>query len=285
MCRCPQQMVACLAGLLLATGSGRSSLVAQVRPTVIKQIDHVMILTRDREQLVRLLVDTLQLPIVWGQPGSAFTATTGIALGDMNLELVPRDDAADARLTSLALQPVHLATVCDELARRGLVLHEPTICDQEPGQRRWTVVGFRHAFEGVNFFLIQYLAFDMDARRAQFRTVLEERQGGPLGLRRVREFRLAYRPGQLAAAEESWRRLLGPTLLARPHYFALSAGPSIVLTSVPDSDATIIVVEVGSLSRAEATARSLGLLQVASADSLILDPRRFRGLRLILVEP
>jgi len=277
------QWIVSIAALLVATDAGRCPpVVAQAPPTIVRQIDHVMILTRERDRLVRLLVDTLQLPMVWGQPGSAFTATTGIALGDINLELVPREDAVDARLTSLALQPVRLATVCDELAARGLVLREPAICAQEPGPRRWTVVGFRHAFEGANYFLIQYLAFDMDVRRAQFAAALQDRQGGPLGLRRVREFRLVYRPDQLAAAELSWRRLLGPPAPAREHYFALGSGPGIVL-SAADSNAATLVVEVESLSHAAVTARALGLLHAAFPDSLVLDRKRFGGLHLILV--
>lgn len=256
---------------------------AQGPPSIIKQIDHVMILTQERERLVALFVDTLRLPIVWGQAGSSYTATTGIALGDVNLELVPWEGTSEARLTSLALQPVHLPTVCGALMMRGFLLIEPSICEQDPGQRRWTVVGFRHPFEGVNFFLIQYLAFDMDDRRAAFLATLEARQGGPFGFSRIREFRLAYSPDQLAAAEDSWQRLLGSPTSTRPSRFVLTAGPSIVLTEGHGSNPSTLVVEVESLERAEATARSLRLLRAASSDSLVLDPDRLGGLHVILV--
>lgn len=256
---------------------------AQAPPPIIKQIDHVMILTQERQRLVALLVDTLQLPIVWGGPGSSFTATTGIALGDVNLELVPRDDATPARLTSLALQPIHLPTVCGDLTKRGFVLNTPLVCEENPGDRRWTVVGFRHPFEGANFFLIQYLAFDMDARRAAFQDTLTSRRGGPLGFWRIREFRLAYAPDQLAAAADNWQRLLGSPTLTRPLRFVFNAGPSIVLTEGGGPSASTLVIEVESLERAATAARSLRLVRAESTDSLVLDSVRLGGLHIVLV--
>lgn len=71
----------------------RSSVVSP-EPTdaVVKQVDHVMIATNERDRLEALLSDTLGLPVAWPAPGSARSSNTlvGLALGDVILELAPR---------------------------------------------------------------------------------------------------------------------------------------------------------------------------------------------------
>jgi hypothetical protein len=131
---------------------------------VAKQVDYVMILTRERERLVALLTDTLQLPLVWPQPGDSWVSTTGIALGDVNLEFVPSDRATTTRLGNLAIQPVDLVAVLDKLRQRGLVPRDPSIQLTDSGIPRWTTIGFHHAFQGIGYFLMW--------RRPWFRSAL-----------------------------------------------------------------------------------------------------------------
>lgn len=256
---------------------------ASARP-VAKQIDHVMILTRERERLVALLTDTLQLPLVWPHPGDSWISTTGIALGDVNLEIVPRERATTTELGTLAIQPVDLTTASDQSRERGLVPREPSTQTTDSGAPRWTIIGFRHAFQGITFFLIQYLAFDMNERRARFDQVLRQRQGGPLGLRRVREFRLAYAPENLPGARHGWRQLLGGSSAADSNRFELATGPGIRLVPEVGPQSGGLVIEVASLAKATDAARSLRLLLSSSRDSVVLDPARFGGLQFILVE-
>ena len=272
-----------ISGATLSVASRSAVAQASARP-VAKRIDHVMIMTRERERLVALLTDTLQLPLVWPQPGDSWTSTTGIALGDVNLEFVPREQATTTMLGNLAIQPVDLTAAPDQLRERGLVPREPSTQTTDAGTPRWTILGFRHAFQGVSFFLIQYLAFDMNERRTRFDQILRQRQGGPLGLRRVREFRLAYAPEHLPGARHGWRQLLGESGAADSNRFELAAGPGIRLVPDAGPQSGGLVIEVESLARATDAARSLRLLHSSSRDSVVLDPARFGGLRLILVE-
>lgn len=251
---------------------------------VAKQIDHVMILTRERERLVALLTDTLLLPLVWPQPGDSWVSTTGIALGDVNLEFVPSDRVTTTRLGNLAIQPVELATASDNLRQRGLVPREPSTQVTDSGTPRWTIIGFRHAFRGIAFFLIQYRSFDMNERRARFDQTLRQRRGGPLGFRKVREFRLAYAHESLPGARQAWRRLLGGASAADSNYFELEAGPAIRLVPEGGSPSGGLLIEVESLARAADAARSMLLLLRSLPDSVVLDPIRFGGLRLTLIE-
>ncbi|MDP9176042.1 MAG: VOC family protein [Gemmatimonadota bacterium] len=253
---------------------------------VVKQIDHVMIATNERDRLEALLSDTLGLPVAWPAAGTPRTANTlvGLALGNVILELAPRRRASPTELSNFAFQPVDLQTAPDRLTRRGLVPREPATEINDAGEKRWTTIGFRHPFAGVAFFVIQYHAFNMEERRSRFERVHRSGGGGPLGLHRVREFHLSYPAEHLPAARDSWQRLLGAPGSNSSSYFRPAAGPSIRLVEGSGPESSSVIAEVRSLSNAAAAARSLGLLLSVSRDSVVLDPRRFGGLRLVLVE-
>ncbi len=282
----PSHAEVALAAILVTNCAqvGGDSAGSQVQ-AVVKQIDHVMIGTNQFGRLLALLADTLRLPVVWGPPGSDYTDSYGVALGDSHFELMNRDRATDTRLESLAMQPTDIETAQDQLKALGLSPREPFSWSNDAGQKRGTLIGFQHAFEGdgVDYFLVAYHIVNSDARRARFDREFHARQGGPLGLRRVREFRLAYPSSRLALAREGWARLLGPGSSPDSNYFAPRAGAGVRVVRGQGAEASSIVVEVASMSVAEAAARSLRLLQAAFRDSLVLNPDRFGGLRFVLV--
>lgn len=249
----------------------------------IRQLDHVMILTPHHDRLVALFADTLRLPVVWPAPGTPFDFSTGIALGDVNLEFVPPRGAGETRFSNLAFQPNDLATAPAQLRQLGLDPFEPSVETTDAGAKRWTTIGFRQAFRGPGFFLIQYHAFDMDERRSRFDQILRSRNGGPLGLRRVREIQLLYPSSELPAARRAWAQLLGLASAPADDEFQPPSGPRVRLLEGLGSSSSLLV-EVASLAVAEVAARSLGLLSSASPDSLVLNPARLGGLRLTLVE-
>ncbi|HYN80513.1 MAG TPA: hypothetical protein VES88_03355 [Gemmatimonadaceae bacterium] len=252
---------------------------------VVTQIDHVMIATNERDRLEALLSDTLGLPLAFPAPGTSRNANTfvGLALGDVILELVPRSRMTRTELNDFAFQPIDLETAPARLSERALVPRDSYVQKNDAGEKRWTIIGFRHPFEGIAFFIIQYHALDMDERRARLDRLLRASGGGPLGLRRVREFRLSYPVEQLSAARHSWHRLLSSPGSKPSNFYRASAGPGIRLVEGSGPESSALIVEVVSLSKAAAAARSLGLLLSASRESVALDPQRFGGLRLVLV--
>lgn len=256
---------------------------AQSTNSVVSRLDHIMISTPNHDRLVALFRDTLQLPLVWPSPGSQFAYSTGLALGDVNLEFIPRPQAPITRFTNLAFQPTNFEHAEVRLRELGLAPLAPGVETTDTGARRWTVIGFRLGHPGPGFFLIQYHQFDMNARRDRFIDSLRARHGGPLGLVGVKEIRLAYDSLQLPPARESWRRLFGLKTLPPTDEFTPPAGPRVRLLRDDNAPSNSMLLEVQSLRLAERAARALQLLLLASPDSLVLNPDRVGGLRLTLV--
>jgi hypothetical protein len=242
-----------------------------------------MILTPHHDRVVALLRDTLELPLVWPAPGTPNVFSTGLALGDINLEFIPRPHAPVTRFSNLAFQPISLDQANAHLRELGLTPLPPGIESTDTGLRRWTVIGFRHGYAGPSYFLIQYHQFDMDARRSRFLDSLRRRGGGPLGLVGVREIRLVYDAAQLPGAREGWRRLFALAELPPNDEFRPPAGPRIRLLQADSTPSNSMLIEVVSLATAARAARALQLLLFASPDSLILNPERLGGLHLTLV--
>lgn len=130
-------------------------------------------------------------------------------------------------------------------------------------------------------FLIQYV-FDMDDRRARFDRLLRERDGGPLGVIRVREVAIVVDP--VASVREQWTKLLGSSASGEDDVWVVGDGPRIRLVGAADLRAGNFVVEVKSLSRAAEALRRLGVGADTTAREIRPDPGATSGLRLVLHE-
>lgn len=257
---------------------------------IVSQVDHVLLATPDNGRtLVSLLTDRLALPIVWPQPGSEWKASTGISLGNVNLEIFHREPPSPGqppripRISSLALQPTNLEIALKELRLRGIAHDPPPEPKSGPAHEplpRWTTVGLKGFGHGL--FLIQY-AFDMDERRLRFERVLREGNGGPLGVVRVREVVIA--PDRLGDVRAQWTKLLGPADTSGADLWSVGEGPRIRLVSAGDPRTGNIVVEVQSLKRAAKALRRLGIRANTTDRQIRMDPEALSGLRLVLQEP
>jgi hypothetical protein len=122
----------------------------------------------------------------------------------------------------------------------------------------------------------------MNERRARFESALRDRDGGPLGLICVREFRVSYDSANIARARESWRKLFALDSLPPDDLMRVPNGPAVRVTHSAVATSGMLV-EVESLSRADRAGRALGLVSVSTSDSVVLDPRRLAGMRVTLV--
>jgi hypothetical protein len=248
-------------------------------PPLIAQVDHVMFVTADHQRVIRLLTDTLGLPLVWPAPGTAPSTSSGISLGNVVLEMV-HSSRATPFLSSLALQAVDWATVTERMRERGVPLLEPGVGPVDSSRLsagpRWSIqstTGFGHGL-----FVIQYHHFDMNERRANAAVQLKGRAGGPLGVVRMREIVAAV--DTVAARLPRWQQLFGePDARAS---WAVGAGPRITLANRNEPVANSLVVEVESLERARRALDSLRIQYRSNQRSLDLDSVRFGGLKLRL---
>jgi hypothetical protein len=258
----------------------------QAKP-IVRQVDHVLFVTADGETLVSILTETLGLPKVWPQPGSTWTASSGIGFGNVTLEVFhrPRTPAAEVPkakgITSLALQPVNLDAALSELRSRGIAHNPPPQGVRAPGEPapRWTTIGLEGFGHGL--FLIQY-NFDMDERRARFDRILREQKGGPLGITRLIEVVIATeQPDQV---RPRWKSLLGPAISSKDDVWVAGDGPRIRLVKTDDPRAGEFVVEIKSLSQATEALRRLRIPSVTTKRAIRIDPDALLGLRLVLME-
>lgn len=257
--------------------------------TIVRRVDHILLATPDNGRtLVSLLTEHLALPIVWPQPGSDWTASTGIGLGNVTLEVFHREPPPPgapprvARISSLALQPIDLKVALNELRLRGIAHAPPPEPKPRPAGEtlpRWTTVGLQGF--GTGLFLIQYV-FDMDERRLRFDRVLRERKGGPLGVVRVREVAIA--PDRFEEVRAQWMKLLGPSDTGAADLWVVGEGPKIRLVRAGDARTGDIIVEVQSLNRAAKALRRLGISAETTKRQIRIDPQGMSGLRLVLEE-
>jgi hypothetical protein len=258
----------------------------QAKP-IVRQIDHVLFVTADGQTLVSVLTETLGLPKVWPQPGSTWTASSGIGFGNVTLEVFhrPRTPAGEvpkpSRITSLALQPLNLDAALGELRSRGIAHSPPPQKVRAPGEPapQWTTVGLEGFGHGL--FLIQY-NFDMDERRARFDRILRQQKGGPLGITRVIEVVIATeQPDQV---RPQWKTLLGPAISPKEDVWIAGDGPRIRLVKTDDPRGGEVVVEIKSLSQATEALRRLRIPAVTTKRAIRIDPDALLGLRLVLRE-
>lgn len=191
----------CLSSLALIALSHAAMLVQHPNEAIVRQVDHVLFMTPSGRSLVSLLTETLALPIVFPQAGETWTASTGIGLGNVTLEVFhnpttpPGEVPRAGRISSLALQPVDLETAIRELRLRGIAHDAPPPKARKTGEPapRWTTVGLEGF--GHRLFFIQY-AFDMDERRARFDRILAGAPRRPSRYRPVGRSRYCSRSTQ-----------------------------------------------------------------------------------------
>lgn len=98
---------------------------------VIKQLDHIIVRTRDPRGLFSLFTETLRLPISWPMASYPVFSSGGVALGNVNLEILSvgarsNSDEAKARFCAVAFESTSLEDKVKTLRTRG-ISHSPVL--------------------------------------------------------------------------------------------------------------------------------------------------------------
>lgn len=246
-----------------------------------------MILTRDPDSLYSLLVNLLELPVVYPFRPEAPGFKSGLlCAGNVNLEVIPSSPAParefPAAFGNMALEPNTLATSVAELKAREIEYAGPfphVETDADGKQRtRWTNVGLR-TLGGA--FLCEY-NFDVAGRRKTCQQELGRRSGGPIGLKRVKEIVLGVR--ELDDAIARWQKVLDPLRPDAPGFWRVGDGPALRLIQSDRAGIRKLVLEVKSLDQAGGFLARHNLIGTRSKDNIKLDAKGVQGLDLQLVE-
>ncbi len=259
--------------------------VRQRMKPVIRQVDHILVETSDPTYLYDFFAETLQLPVAWPMADYSGFTSGGVGAGNVNIEVLRFADRqgsssgsrAEARFMGLALEPYQLADCLPDLAARGITYgppqtHVSTLPDGSQGTLWTHVVLSRLSRPDLLVFLCEYSSAFLHAeiRRNQLAGQLALRNGGPLGIRSVREVVIGTR--NVGSCGDEWRKLLTPSSASSKALFRAGSGPAIRLVPASSDRIQRIVLEVDSLEPAKEFLSGKRLLGAASAEGIAIDP-------------
>lgn len=260
---------------------------------LVRTIDHVFVPVADPGPLFDLFTTTLGLPVAWPIHDYGPFRSSGVCLGNANIEFVSGDPAVlryfepTEPLTTrgIGFEPAQ-DFVLEELDAREIP-HSEEIRFEGTGAagnsgHLWTNV-YLHGLAGhaALVFLCRY-AGEAPPRGAAARAALEACSGGVLGARGLAEVQIGC--SDLENAEPLWRSFLAPATPDRYGLFRLPEGPAIRLRSSPMDGVSGLFIQVESLDAARDALRSLGLLGPSRRSGVGLDYASTGGLDVWLSE-
>ncbi len=269
----------------------------QIMKPVIRQVDHILVETGDPAYLYEFFAETLQLPVAWPIADYSGFTSGAVAAGNVNIEVLrfadPKGPSTgsrpEARFMGLALEPYRLSDCLPQLEARGIPYDTPqtyvsTLPDGSQGTL-WTNVALtRLSRPELSVFLCEYSSAFLHAeiRRNQLAGQLALRNGGPLGIKLVRE--IVIGTSNLGKYGDEWRKLLTPSRQSSEVLFRAGSGPAIRLAPASSDRIQRIVLEVDSLASAKEFLSEKHLLGAASAEEIAINPSGIQQLSIQLVE-
>ena len=266
-----------------------SSPAPVLTPNLVRQIDHVLISSNKAKELFSLLSETFEFPIAWPMSNYGSFASGGVAVGNVNLEVVRSADSltgAGARLVGFALEPAPLRASLLELDVRRIPHGAPAPFRSKrligSSTTLWTTVALPSvSSDAVNVFFCEY-GHDVPARRDRLHEQLRSREGGPLSVQSVEE--IVCGTVDLKQTEEHWQRLLNPLQPSSPGMWQLGAGPAIHVVQADQDEIQQLIITVKSLEQARRFLRKRNLLGTDRPAAVTIASSLLQGLSITLVE-
>ena len=278
-------LVVLFLGQLLASSSCQAP-----QSDIIRQIDHIVIISGRSEELFSLLSDKFQFPVVWPMTNYGRFKSGGVALGNVNLEIIsvppPINSTESARFLGFALEPHLLESALLELDVRGIAHSSPSpyITADKAGEvvTLWTTAGLPDlSNDAMMVFLCEY-THDTTAQRQASLDQLLSRDGGPLSVISVQE--IVFGTADLEKTREQWQELLNPLRPSFPDVWQIGSGPAIHIVQANEDGIQEIVIGVRSLTRARGYLEEQGLLGSVGNGKLTIESPVLQGLNIRLVE-
>lgn len=253
---------------------------------IVRQLDHVLLVSPSATRIFDTLTGDLRLPVAWPMNSYGSFRSGGVALGNLNLEIIAAPRADATQFSGLALEPEPLPAALAELKARHLEHGDPAPSGPRWLARlmrpRWTTVSLPGvSAPGVEVFICDF-GHDVASRRRLLREELNSRMGGPLGVLGVDA--IVYGTQRREELEEQWRRLLVPETPLTNGVWRIGAGPMLRLVTAERDAVSELVIRVRSLESARRFLLGKGWLGIESPGSLTLGGPTFENTRIRLEE-
>ena len=269
---------------------GAASLSAQDRPDSgpITRVEHFFAESGSMEVLLDFLKQDLGLPEAWQDQDYGVFATGAVSLGNVVFEVVrfPDTDPGDpARLAGIALEPEgDTQSLLAWMTARGVVHGTPERFPPE-GPAFFENTPLPGLIpNAANVFVCDYKERQMILEgRAESRALLEERDGGPLGLLGVEE--LLVESTDLSRSLRAWSAVVpGTRSEGEDIMVEFDQGPRIRIRRGASDRFAGISLLVRSLDDAEDFLESRGLLGPLVPGGLSMTPEAVGGLVIMISE-
>lgn len=283
----------CLLLCVLFVAGTANSLQREYSP-LLKGVDHFFAFSNEPEPLFKFFRDTLGLPQVWDFKNFGDFASGGVWMGNVEFEVVtwkvPPGEKQPTEFKGIAFEPVgYTDDLLKELERRAIKHGKPETTMVKDNEGRERVGWINTGIDGpgglppsnVSIFIYDSTSKEKKAaRNERSNTALQNSQGGPLGVIRVKELAIGF--VDLKAARAKWRMLMDRPDQQSSDLYRFSLGPDIRLFAAPTDGFKSIVLQVRSLQKAKEFLASRNLLKKSSDNTVAIDPSALGGLSISL---
>jgi hypothetical protein len=277
---------------------------------VVRQVDHVVIrvdTVADAQALWLLFSEKLKLPVAWPPADYGQFFSGGVSVGNVNLEFAYLNSLwlkshwtpqfhTRAQFFGFGLEPVPLSQALQELDQRALRHDQPEpyrIKGRDGNPRTlWTEVPLTDLSRHMSVFLIEYDPGiwqtpdhphqTMEDTRGSLREQLQQRDGGPAGIRSAKEILIGT--SHYNETLRQWDSLLNSGNREFRGYWQPAAGPAVRFVSARTEGIRSLIIRVAELGRARTFLQTNGLLGRSNEKSLLLDQGTMLGIDVRFVE-
>lgn len=254
--------------------------------SIVRRVDHVLLLTDAPEPLLRTLTGALGLPLSVPFELRGTFASGLVWAGNAQLECIRigppvATPPAEARFLGIAFEPAPLPGAIAEMDARAIRHGAPAAFPHDGEMRRWTSVAVDGMLPHAMIFLCDF-AEEQAPLREGWRRELEAASGGPLGIEALHTIDVSVT--DIAPAIARWDALLQPAISPQRGTWHLGDGPSIRLVPGKRDAIASLTFHVRSLDVADAWLQRHDMHGARCGDEARIDPAAVQGLDLRLRE-
>lgn len=239
---------------------------------IVSKVDHVMIVTKEAEGLKNFMSNVLQLPESWPYMYMNGFYTGGVFAGNVRIEAANSDTyISDNVIGGFALEPFGTGDEVIEKMNSRRIKNEVLEVHEQ-----YRTINVNSILPGSWIFFCEYFIEKekRDKKWAKEKAMLEDIDGGPLGINCVDEIKVVVdSPDRM----KNWKKFFFPYVLQKGRYFKIDDGPAISFSISDKNHIKSIMFDVKSLSVARNYLRANNILGRDDKHIVATDPGKTYG--------